>query len=271
MKCFLTCLALGIAFAAGAQTISSTYDPDVDADGNIGVNDLLALLGLFGENDADGDGVWDSQDDCIGVIDACGICNGPGPNVVVIDTILVSYDSIYVEAIDFWYVYETSADTLYTITCDEDLAYCEDPGACNWQENNECDYSCIGCFDPSAVNYNPWATTSDYCEYCEVGTYNLNIEMLDTEGDGWNGASYTLTNLGNTTEVYSGTFDEALSVGIDGFTSICLVPGCYVFIHEGGDANNSVTLTDQFGTVYASDVLSGAAVQIDFLLGGSCD
>ena len=28
--------------------------------------------------DVDGDGICDSVDDCIGAIDACGICNGPG-------------------------------------------------------------------------------------------------------------------------------------------------------------------------------------------------
>lgn len=273
MKHLLALMALCVAFAAGAQTISSTYDPDVDADGNIGVNDLLALLGLFGENDADGDGVWDSQDDCIGVIDECGICNGPGPNVVVIDTILVSYDSIYVEAIDFWYVYEISADTLYTITCDEDLAYCEDPDACNWQANSECDYSCTGCMDPNAANYNPSATIENDgdCLYCEPGTLVLNIEASDGEGDGWNGASYTFTNVWNPTEVYSGSFDEAISNGGGGWIPVCAGLGCYIFNHEGGDANISVTLTDQFGTVYATDVLSGEAIQVDFGLTGSCD
>ena len=28
--------------------------------------------------DADGDGVCDDEDECVGMLDACGVCNGPG-------------------------------------------------------------------------------------------------------------------------------------------------------------------------------------------------
>ena len=50
MKYFLTCLALGIAFAAGAQTglVEFPYNPDADNDDLIGTEDLLALLSLYG-------------------------------------------------------------------------------------------------------------------------------------------------------------------------------------------------------------------------------
>ena len=50
MKYFLTCLALGIAFAAGAQTglVEFPYNPDADSDDVIGTVDLLALLSLYG-------------------------------------------------------------------------------------------------------------------------------------------------------------------------------------------------------------------------------
>ena len=30
------------------------------------------------EADADGDGICDDVDDCVGELDACGVCNGPG-------------------------------------------------------------------------------------------------------------------------------------------------------------------------------------------------
>ena len=52
--------------------------PDADGDDLIGITDLLALLSLFAEADSDGDGIWDSVDDCIGVYDPCGVCNGTG-------------------------------------------------------------------------------------------------------------------------------------------------------------------------------------------------
>jgi len=79
MKKLLTILfAVALGLNLSAQTVSPTYDPDVDGDNNIGINDLLALLSLFAENDYDDDGIWDSQDDCVGVYDECGVCNGSG-------------------------------------------------------------------------------------------------------------------------------------------------------------------------------------------------
>ena len=79
MKRILVILcAVALVVNANAQEVSTTYDPDVDGDNNIGVTDLLALLSLFSENDLDDDGIWDSQDDCVGEYDECGVCNGGG-------------------------------------------------------------------------------------------------------------------------------------------------------------------------------------------------
>ena len=47
-----------------------------DCEGN--VLDAAGVCGGDCEADADGDGVCDDQDECIGVVDACGVCNGPG-------------------------------------------------------------------------------------------------------------------------------------------------------------------------------------------------
>ena len=69
------------------------------------------------EGDSDGDGICDSQDNCDGVEDECGVCNGPGPTELVIDTITLLYDSIYSEAISEWWVFETGADTTYAYVC----------------------------------------------------------------------------------------------------------------------------------------------------------
>ncbi|MGB1099780.1 MAG: fibrobacter succinogenes major paralogous domain-containing protein [Flavobacteriales bacterium] len=78
---------------------------DWDANGNIGIADFLQMLSVFGDVDVDGDGVWDSQDDCVdleacnyaselnepctylppgdcdcngNVLDECGVCGGTG-------------------------------------------------------------------------------------------------------------------------------------------------------------------------------------------------
>ena len=138
--------AVAVCFSATAQTdYVETWDPDADGDGLIGVSDLLALLGVFQEEDMDNDGIWDSQDDCVGAYDECGVCNGPGPQILGIDTIIVYYDSLYAEAIDEWWVFEVDADTLLTYLC-------ENPG----------------CMDPTADNYDPYAIEEDNsCEWAD--------------------------------------------------------------------------------------------------------
>ena len=62
----MTLMALVVAVTASAQSIyADSWDPDADADGNVGVTDLLALLSVFGDYDLDNDGIWDSVDDCV--------------------------------------------------------------------------------------------------------------------------------------------------------------------------------------------------------------
>jgi uncharacterized protein (TIGR02145 family) len=174
MRRHLISLIIGASFfavPASAQT-DCGWNPDYDGDNQVGVADLLGLLGVFEEQDSDDDGIWDSQDDCIGVVDPCGICNGtgldedldglcddiddcvgvydecgvcngPGPDVPVIENIEVFYDSAYIEAIDFWFVYEVGADTTFSFVC-----------------------APAGCTDPEAANFNPDAVIDDgSCAY----------------------------------------------------------------------------------------------------------
>ena len=140
MKKLLTILfAIALGLSLSAQTnYADDWNPDADGDNSVGVSDLLALLSVFAENDEDDDGIWDSQDDCVGAYDECGGCNGPGPQILGIDTIIVYYDSLYAEAIDEWWVYELYSDTLLTYLC-------ENPG----------------CMDPTADNYDSYAIEED--------------------------------------------------------------------------------------------------------------
>ena len=67
------CNGPGRVFECGCANIPAG---DCDCDGN-----QLDVLGVCGGDcvaDADGDGVCDVDDDCVGQYDACGICNGPG-------------------------------------------------------------------------------------------------------------------------------------------------------------------------------------------------
>ena len=113
------------------------WQPDGNGDNLIGVNDLLDLLGVYGDTDYDQDDIWDSVDDCVGEYDECGVCNGSGPSIPIIESIEILYDSLYAEQIDEWFVFEVGADTTYQYVCG------------------------FGCTDPLAENYNESVDTDD--------------------------------------------------------------------------------------------------------------
>jgi uncharacterized protein (TIGR02145 family) len=51
------------------------------------------------------------------VYDECGVCNGPGPTVQVIDDIIIELDSVFIDVLEEWYVFESSVDTTYSYLC----------------------------------------------------------------------------------------------------------------------------------------------------------
>ena len=52
--------------------------PSNNTDDSCLYDDVLGVCGGDCSADADGDGICDDVDDCVGDFDACGICNGPG-------------------------------------------------------------------------------------------------------------------------------------------------------------------------------------------------
>ncbi|MDA8695997.1 M43 family zinc metalloprotease, partial [Flavobacteriales bacterium] len=67
------CNGPGEVFECGCADIPDT---DCDCDGN--QLDALGVCGGTCAADADQDGICDDVDDCVGSLDACGVCNGPG-------------------------------------------------------------------------------------------------------------------------------------------------------------------------------------------------
>ena len=70
-----------VAFAMAQETSSSvdvlTFPKGIcDCDGN--QLDALGVCGGDCAEDFDADGICDNLDECVGTLDACGICNGPG-------------------------------------------------------------------------------------------------------------------------------------------------------------------------------------------------
>ena len=148
----LVCLFLiPCALSAQDSSLCEGQQYDFDGDNVVGVGDVLSVLSWFGTVlDADQDGTLDCNDDCVGVYDECGVCNGPGPQVQVLDTIIITYDSIYVEAINDWVTYELGADSVFTLQC-------EDPGNFN------------ACGDPIAMDGYSYSTVliGDQCWFAE--------------------------------------------------------------------------------------------------------
>ncbi len=157
---------------------------------------------------------------------------------------------------------------------------CTDPTACNFdntadQDDGSCDFvSCAGCTDPLATNWDPAATIDDgSCVFCAPGEVLAIFDMTDSFGDGWNGATYNVQDVGTGTSVASGDLDGAaigdgVSVGTDGF---CLAPGCYTLTVGGGTFDGEIgwTFSDNLGNNYGS----GGAVTgsgIDFGFTGTC-
>jgi len=98
----------------------------------------------------------------------------------------------------------------------------------------------FGCMDPMFANYNSAATIDDgSCAGCLGGT--AVVEMIDSYGDGWNGATYTLSTGG--AAVASGT----LASGSYGADTLCLAVGCYDITVTGGSYPSEVSFN--FGSV----------------------
>ena len=67
------CNGPGEVYECGCSDIP---EGDCDCDGN--QLDALGVCGGSCAADADMDGICDDEDDCVGTLDACGVCNGPG-------------------------------------------------------------------------------------------------------------------------------------------------------------------------------------------------
>jgi hypothetical protein len=106
--------------------------------------DALGICGGQCSADLDGDGICDDTDPCVGTIDACGICNGPGE------------------------IYECGCADIPAGDCDcagaqlDALGVCGGSCSADSDEDGVCDIDEVaGCSNPSACNYNALATDDD--------------------------------------------------------------------------------------------------------------
>ena len=106
-KYLMTLMAFVFAVTVGAQNV--TYNPDIDGDNMIGVNDLLQLLGIFG-SEGDGTGVWGGSSNWTNIVetyscnDTMAVVTNQEPKALII--------SMYGSAIDDFanYMYENGSN-----------------------------------------------------------------------------------------------------------------------------------------------------------------
>ncbi|MGB0149968.1 MAG: hypothetical protein ACPF87_03655, partial [Flavobacteriales bacterium] len=157
------CNGPGIVYVCGCSGIPNG---DCDCDGN-----ELDALGVCGGNctaDADADGICDDVDDCVGALDACGLCNGPGA------------------------IYECGCENIPAGDCDcngnqlDALSACGGLCASDADGDGVCDeFLELGCTDNSACNFDVDADIDDgNCLYEDASGTCGGCCSLDANQDG---------------------------------------------------------------------------------------
>ncbi len=124
---------------------------------------------------------------------------------------------------------------------------CTDPDAANYDSNaNNMDWSCIypGCTDSLAFNYDNMANEDDgSCDYDCDGTV-VYLDMTDSFGDGWNGATWTVGDeMGNVVDTGSLDTAPAGNNGDSASDLMCLEDGCYTITLGGGTFDSEIGWT----------------------------
>ncbi len=142
-----------------------------DEDGDCQFLDALGECGGDCTADIDGDGICDDVDDCLGTVDACGVCNGPGA------------------------VYDCGCSPMPAGDCDcagnelDALGICGGTCSADVDQDGICDDAeTAGCMVPEACNYSAIATLAAPCDFtsCAGCTYEeaLNYDASAAYDDG---------------------------------------------------------------------------------------
>ena len=114
--------------------------PAGDCDCNGTPIDAIGVCGGSCSADADADGICDDVDPCVGMLDSCGVCNGPGA------------------------IYDCGCSAIPTGDCNCNGNQIDALGVCGGSCTSDADGDGIcddGCTDPSACNFNPDATVEN--------------------------------------------------------------------------------------------------------------
>jgi uncharacterized protein (TIGR02145 family) len=161
--------------------------------------DVLGICGGECEGDGDGDGICDDVDTCVGNLDECGVCNGPGPTEIVIDEIVITYDSIFLPVDGEWFVYAVDVDTTFSYTCAPFFGDCGDlvsyqgydyatvliGDQCWFAENLRSENYDNGDAIPAGLSDGEWSSTTSgatavYGEDAGCNNYSPDIDACDS-------------------------------------------------------------------------------------------
>ena len=155
------CNGPGAIFDCGCSGIPAG---DCDCDGNQA--DAIGVCGGTCAADVDADGICDDVDSCIGTIDACGICNGPGA------------------------IYDCGCADIPVGDCDCDGNQADAIGVCGGNCTADVDADgicddvddCIGDLDACGVCNGPGAILECGCSEIPTGDCDCNGNQLDAAG-----------------------------------------------------------------------------------------
>ncbi|MFN0030646.1 MAG: hypothetical protein ACKVOR_00655 [Flavobacteriales bacterium] len=252
---------------------------------------------------ADDEGVWytfvgDGQlitlsmcgsaiDSRISVVSSTDGCNGPFTCVVEEDNDFSAEGCPFPDTNDPNVTFITEIGTTYFVyvsagQLDTDGDFIADLFDGPFLLDFTCEPVVEGCTNECACNYDPAANVEDNsCEYfscvvCDPGSSAVLMDMTDAFGDGWNGATYTITDLAGNV-IATGSIDAAACTTLGGigggvsagFDVFCLEDGCYIMNTGGGvfDGEVGFSLEDENGNV----IVSGGAGTFNFTVGaGLC-
>ena len=140
--------------------------PAGDCDCNGNQLDLLGVCGGSCTADADADGICDDADDCVGTVDACGICNGPGA------------------------IYACGCSDIPAGDCDCDgnaldaLGVCGGACAADADADGICDDAdpCVGQLDECGVCNGDGSSCADPCAIAEAASLQFDSGVLSSSG-----------------------------------------------------------------------------------------
>ncbi len=138
---------------------------DCDCDGN--QLDALGVCGGACAADADMDGICDDVDDCVGALDACGVCNGPGD------------------------IYECGCADIPEGDCDCDGNQLDAVGVCGGDCATDADADgicddvddCVGAYDVCGVCNGPGEIYECGCSDIPAGDCDCDGNQLDALGE----------------------------------------------------------------------------------------